>query len=328
VEQNFSELVMGRQTYSEYHTSWLKCMWHLEEVGVEIPGDESLYLKYLAKLTVDLRSDVLKRSYQWESDATGSIRPARTWVANWQVCEIVVNERTDTWEYEKFNEHWYALTPPSGSSSGPPRNEGGGPPGTCFYCQRLGRTKALCPKAAAERRNEVDSLIADSARTGGVCTICAAIGVQAKDHRARHHDFAAQDACGGGRGGGGTILPWIPGAGSKGGSSSGQNRKGNGSGKKGSHRIGGHPGGGKGSRTGSRAAAMDQRGPSRAPSQRRENRVQHCFSWRDTGRCDRGSECPYAHDPTQRNRRVARDQSRDRSARPKGRGRGKGDRGR
>ena len=39
-----------------------------------------------------------------------------------------------------------------------------GPPGTCFYCQRPGRTKALCPKAAAERRKGVESLTADSIR--------------------------------------------------------------------------------------------------------------------------------------------------------------------
>jgi len=282
---------------------------------------------------VDLRSEVLKRSYQWESDVTGAIRPAKTWVELSHVCEIVVNERTDTHEYEKFTEHGFATNPPGGSSSTPPRGEGSAPPGTCFYCQRPGHTKALCPKAAAERRNEVDSLIADSARTGGVCTICAAIGVQAKDHRARHHDFAAQDAFGGGRtggsrGSGGVTLPWISPPGAKGGSSSGANRKGKGSGKKGGHPIGSHPGSGKGSGFGSRAAALDHRGASRAPSQRRENRVQHCFSWRDTGRCDRGSECPYAHDPAQRNRRVPRDQSRDRSARPKGRGRGKGDRSR
>ena len=69
-------------------------------------------------------------------------------------------------------------------------------PGACFGCGRGGHSSKLCPKKAAERRGEVEVLSAEFAKTGQHCTICASIGQKCGDHRARHHNLAAQDAFG------------------------------------------------------------------------------------------------------------------------------------
>jgi hypothetical protein len=189
VEQDFNELSMGARPYCEFHIQWLKTLWNMEDVGVEIPGPDALYRKYLAKLPRDLCQEALRRSYQWSTGDTQTVRTAKTWEELKQVCEIVLSERVDGREIEKAGDSGYAFNPP---------NQGGGgltatTPGGCRYCQRPGHTKALCPTAAAERRNETENLTAESYRTGAVCTMCAAVGVEAREHRAKHHDLAAQD---------------------------------------------------------------------------------------------------------------------------------------
>ena len=66
----------------------------------------------------------------------------------------------------------------------------------CLYCHRPGHNAKLCPKKAAEKRGEVEGLLADFARTGAVCQICSSVGQKVGDHRARHHNLAAQDSFG------------------------------------------------------------------------------------------------------------------------------------
>ena len=66
----------------------------------------------------------------------------------------------------------------------------------CLYCGRGGRNAKICPKKAAEKRGEVETLMADFARTGAACQICSSIGLEVGDRRARHHNLAAQDAFG------------------------------------------------------------------------------------------------------------------------------------
>ncbi len=92
----------------------------------------------------------------------------------------------------------------------------------------MGHVVALCPKKAAEKRQEVETNLADYKKTGSCCQICAGVGLKCGDHRARHHALAAQDQVavgsgtgangnkgketrsgnkGGAKGGGGTTAP-------------------------------------------------------------------------------------------------------------------------
>ena len=57
--------------------------------------------------------------------------------------------------------------------------------GACFVCKRDGHSSKLCPRKAAEKRGEVEGLLADHAKTGAVCQICSSIGQKNGDHRAR-----------------------------------------------------------------------------------------------------------------------------------------------
>ena len=223
-------------------------------------------------------------------------------------------------EIEKAGDSGYAINPPNHGVGGLTAAT----PGGCRYGQRPGHGKALCPTAAAERRNATENLTAESYRTGAVCTICAAAGVEAREHRAKNHDLAAQDVykpggaapqqprarVGDARSGGGSgvrppplpppPIPPLP----------QRDRRPTGGDLGGSRRastpFAPRPPMAAGS-TVSRAAPREQRAQEgdegTLPPPRRENKAQHCFSWRDTGHCARGRDCPYMHDEAHRNRR-------------------------
>ena len=58
----------------------------------------------------------------------------------------------------------------------------------CHHCKRTDHYSSMCPKAAAERRDESAKALSHFERTGKGCALCGEA-----DHEARHHQLAARD---------------------------------------------------------------------------------------------------------------------------------------
>ena len=221
-------------------------------------------------------------------------RRARTWqeaatIAN-ESC--VVDETSRALTDKGFQSTIVAAEPPPGKGGGRRRNKdqkndetyvADGVPSessNCKGCGRGGHTFKLCPKKAAERRGEVEALVAESKATGAVCVICSAIGQKVADHRARHHNLAAQDAFGSGQ----------------------QQQQ--------QQNSQGQAGGGKGSKGAGKTAAEAASSPSTSPSaeapppatgskgvgKTADGKINApCKLWA-LGRCTYGDRCKFRHD--------------------------------
>ena len=150
--------------------------------GRRFRADDSTYQsrlrrKYLSKLSPELRSTVLSKV--WMLD--GEERPARkpnSWEEAARAVEIEMESRAD------------ARAPTDSiNACGDGEPALGRATARCNFCQRTGHQTEICPKAAAQRRGEVDQCLADHERTARACTICGA-----PDHKDRHHRLGASDA--------------------------------------------------------------------------------------------------------------------------------------
>ena len=76
-EKSFEELIMGRLSQSAFHAKWEYCLEELENAGVDVPSEDTLYRRYLRKITPELRASVLKQVFPLEGDKPS--RKPLTW---------------------------------------------------------------------------------------------------------------------------------------------------------------------------------------------------------------------------------------------------------
>jgi hypothetical protein len=172
VEKEFEDLVMGKLSHSAFRAEW---EYYLEEFGdaeLDLPSKDTLYRRYLRKITPELRSAVLKQVWQLEPD--GNPRKPETWEEVAECVEMELESRADA---RAPQDSLHAMGEASAASVL-----------TCSYCSRHDHHTELCPKRAADLRGESSKCVVDYERGGRVCAIC-----RQSDHNEEHHRLAAMD---------------------------------------------------------------------------------------------------------------------------------------
>merc|ERR1712039_469663 len=62
VEKEFGALTMGRLNHSTFRAEWEHCLDELEEAGVDLPSQDSLYRMYLR--APELRASILRQTWE------------------------------------------------------------------------------------------------------------------------------------------------------------------------------------------------------------------------------------------------------------------------
>ena len=174
VEREFHELHMGRLPHATFRTEWEHLLDEMEDAGVDMPTENTLFRRYLSKITPEFRSIVLSRTYSLDGDDKPPRKP-RKWEEVAGCIEIELDSRADA---RAPSDSIHSFGPPSGHKPGV----------TCGHCQRHDHFTEYCPKVAAERRNESAKCLADHARSGRICSICGQ-----GDHNEEHHRLAIAD---------------------------------------------------------------------------------------------------------------------------------------
>ena len=172
VEQEFERLRQGALHFAAFRVEWEQKLLDMQEAGV-VQTEDTLFRKLMHKLSQSLRTQVNSRV--WQLDENGPARQPKTW----QELVTCVEQLLDT----LVDSRGGAEDTVNATLEG---HEGGGAP--CYHCQRRSHPSSLCPSRAAAVRNETAKCLADHAKSGASCSYCGAA-----DHRARHHDLAAQD---------------------------------------------------------------------------------------------------------------------------------------
>ena len=76
-EKVFDELSMGRLPHSAFRAEWERCLDEMEDAGIEPLSSDTLYRRYLRKITPELRTTVLKQVFAL--DLEGPPRKPTTW---------------------------------------------------------------------------------------------------------------------------------------------------------------------------------------------------------------------------------------------------------
>ena len=80
VEKEFIALEMGRLPHSAFLAEWERFLLELEEAGVTISDADTLFRRYLQKLSGDLRSIILTRTWLLGPEGVNSApRKPVTW---------------------------------------------------------------------------------------------------------------------------------------------------------------------------------------------------------------------------------------------------------
>ena len=201
LDAEFDRLQQGSIRHSEFKLAWEKQLQSMKEAAMEIPGKETLYRKYLAKLNPSYRTPLMQKD--WRLD--GPDLPARrftTWQEIAKAVNLMLEERQDIQASSSTGDKFMALAEdmPSITSGGKSR---GGPKGqskggaTCRHCGAANdHTAGHCPRKAAESRyangkggpTEYDALMTKYSQSGKVCDRC-----QMPGHEAKHHTIAVSD---------------------------------------------------------------------------------------------------------------------------------------
>ena len=173
VEKEFHDLTMGRLPHATFRTEWEYLIDEMEEAGVDMPTEGTLFRRYLGKITPEVRSLVLSGNFALDGPGS-SLRKPKTWEEVAECIELELESRADA---RAPTEHVHSFGPPSG----PARI-------TCAHCRRHDHHTEYCPKQAAERRGESTKCLADHERSGRICSICGQ-----GDHNEEHHRQAIAD---------------------------------------------------------------------------------------------------------------------------------------
>ncbi len=78
VEMEFTQLEMGRLPHSACLTEWERMLISMDDAGITVPDETTLFRRYLQKLVPELRSTLLNRTWVFPLDP-GSPRKPQTW---------------------------------------------------------------------------------------------------------------------------------------------------------------------------------------------------------------------------------------------------------
>ena len=168
VESEFNALEMGRLPHSTFLVEWERLLIALVDADVVLPDAATLFRRYMQKLTTELRSALMSRT--WVLDK-GPPRKPETWE---ECAECVAQELEGRADSKAPREMVNAIA--VGSML------------TCQYCRRHDHHTELCPKKAADVRGESNKCVADHEMQGRTCSIC-----HHADHSEEHHRLAAMD---------------------------------------------------------------------------------------------------------------------------------------
>ena len=163
---------MGKLSHSAFRAEWEYYLEEFDNARMELPSHNSLYRRYLRKITPELRSAVLKQA--WQLGPGGSPRKPLTWEEVAECVEIKLETRADA---RAPQDSFRAVGEVPRSAVG-----------TCSYCSRHDHYAELCPKKAADLRGEPQKCIVDYERGGKVRALC-----RQSDHSEEHHRLAAMD---------------------------------------------------------------------------------------------------------------------------------------
>ena len=76
IETEFNQLEMGRLPHSAFLTEWERLLIAMDDAGISLPDENTLFRRYLQKLVPDLRSTLLAKG--WVLDK-GPPRKPKTW---------------------------------------------------------------------------------------------------------------------------------------------------------------------------------------------------------------------------------------------------------
>merc|ERR1712242_297076 len=177
VEREFHDLLMGRLPHSTFRAEWEYMLDEMEEAGVDMPTQDTLFRRYLSKVTPEFRSLVLGRAFSLDGEERPPRKP-KTWEEVAECIELELESRADA---RAPTDNVHSFGPPVGPSRV-----------TCSHCQRHDHFTEYCPKAAADRRDESMKCLADHERTGRVCSLCGHGDHSEEHHRQAIADYAAR----------------------------------------------------------------------------------------------------------------------------------------
>ena len=85
--------MMGRLSHSAFRAEWEYCLEELEEAGVDMPSEDTLYRRYLRKITPELRASVLKQVFSLDDE--GPPWKTLTWKEVADCVEFELETRAD-----------------------------------------------------------------------------------------------------------------------------------------------------------------------------------------------------------------------------------------
>ena len=157
LDGEFERLQQGAVRHSEFQLAWEKQLQAHKEAGMEIPGKETLYRKYLSKLNPSYRTPLMQKD--WRLD--GPDLPARkftTWQEIAKAVNLMLEERQDIQASGATGDRFMTLAEdmPSVTSGGRNKNrvKGQGKGGmSCRHCGAANDHSAgHRPRKAAESR--------------------------------------------------------------------------------------------------------------------------------------------------------------------------------
>ena len=182
----FEALEQGGMSHADFRALFEGKLQDMEESQMDMPTAQTLYRRYMQKLSPELRHGV--QSKEWKID--GEDHPPRRPVTHRDIARAVglyqeekadilaTGTRSDTL---MLVEHRPQPQLRQGGQSG-------GGAKQCGYCHRADHPLVACPQKAADTRNHSASCLADFSARGKVCATC-----QQPGHEGKHHLFAVQD---------------------------------------------------------------------------------------------------------------------------------------
>ena len=174
LDREFQALTMGQKTHAEFRAQFEGKLDELEDADIH---HETKVLRryYLSKITDDLRSAVLQKSWPLDGELCPTLRKPMTWEEVAQCVEFELSTRADT-KAPKETLHYTTST-----SAVEQRGE----VTKCRVCNLPGHTETTCASKYAQAQGVAEECRAQAERTGKGCTLCGLT-----DHYRKHHEEA------------------------------------------------------------------------------------------------------------------------------------------
>ena len=143
----------------------------LDDAGITLPDEDTLFRRYLQKLVPELRATLLNRTWVFPLDPGSPPRKPQTWAECAECASQELESRADA---KAPREMVNAISV--------------GTMHTCGYCKRQDHHMEICPKKAADVRGDSAKCMADFEMGGRTCAIC-----HQTDHTEDHHRLAVAD---------------------------------------------------------------------------------------------------------------------------------------